>query len=92
MWLVGCVALAPGILFGEDGLIDVVAAVRTLPGFRAWCRVGSWSLVWPLKLQRGERDEGGLLDGVGHPAVVRLLKAGLCPPGWLCRGVAAELA
>jgi hypothetical protein len=44
-----------------------------------------------LKLQTGYRDEDGLYDVVVSSAAVRLLKAGLCSPGRLCRGVAAGL-
>ncbi len=44
-----------------------------------------------LKPQRGYRDDGGLLNVVVGPAAVGLLKADLCSPGWLCRGVVAGL-
>ena len=44
-----------------------------------------------MKVKRRHRGEGGLQDVVAAPAADWLLKADLCCPGWLCRGVTAGL-
>jgi hypothetical protein len=77
---------------GESGLIDVVVAVARLTSFSVWCRGGSGSVGWSAKLQRGPRVEGDLHHVVVTPGAIRLLKAHLWSPDWLCRGVATWLA
>jgi hypothetical protein len=70
----------------------VVVAGPKLPRLSVLCRVGSGVAGRFLKVQRRHRGEGGQQDVVVANSAVWLVKADLCSPGWLCRGVAAGLA